>query len=76
MKSFIVRIGLYYFALLCWIFNIVMYATIIFIPIIHFLREESYWLGEPFYNAEHIWSMWDNFYRYEKRMKKENKNEH
>lgn len=75
MKSFIVRIGLYYLAILCWLFNIVMYATIIFIPVMHYLREESYWLEAPFYHAYNVWCAWDDKYRYKKRIEKENKNE-
>jgi len=50
-----------------------MYATIIFIPIIHYLRGVSYWLGEPFYHAENVWCSWDNNYRYKKRVEKDNK---
>lgn len=42
----------YYLALLTWIAEILMFASIIFIPVVLFLRNKYLWFIRPFEEAE------------------------
>ena len=51
MWLILLRIFFYYLALLTWILEIFMFASIILIPIVLVLREEYRWWKHPFYEA-------------------------
>ena len=49
----LVKIFFYYLALLTWILEIIMFASIVLIPIVLILREESDWWQKPFEEASY-----------------------
>ena len=53
MWLILLRIFFYYLALLTWILEIFMFASIILIPIVLILREEFDWWQKPFKEASY-----------------------
>ena len=51
MKRFLKSIKYFYIALLCLIVLIILYVSIIFIPVALALKVNTYWFDDPFNEA-------------------------
>lgn len=51
MKRFLKSIKYFYISLLCWIVLIILYVSIIFIPVALALKVNTDWFDEPFNEA-------------------------
>ena len=65
IKEFIVKILCYYLALLTWFSIILMFLSVIFIPLYAFLKNETKWYDKPFGEAWLLGNRYSN-YKWEK----------